>query len=161
MEMIWTRLPGLFLGAVSAFIFFSGDLPWAALYRSGYVNPSLGSWTQIQQHAVLLLQAWPQYWFGRLPWGYLQNSTLGRLLNPPVLPIPDGAIGLAFGVLLALTLAVALKAILGKLDDKEMLLWFLPPVFFLAFFIFGNQAWDALTLRYIGFWQYFIPSCWG
>jgi hypothetical protein len=157
LEMARTRLPGLFLGAVLAFMLFSGDLPWTALYRSGYVNPSLGSWAQIQQHAALLFQAWPQYWFGRLPWGYLQNSMLGRLLNPPVLQIPDGAISLIFWLLLALTLAAALKAILGKMERREMLLWFLPPVLFLAFFVFGNQAWDALTLRYIGFWQYFIP----
>jgi hypothetical protein len=156
-EMARTRLPALLLGGASAAAVSSGNLPWTALYRSGYVNPSLGSWAQIQQHAALLFQAWPQYWFGRLPWGYLQNSTLGRLMNPPVLNWPDWVVGLVFWVLLAFTLAAAFKGILGKMEKREILLWFLPPALFLAFFVFGNQAWDALTLRYIGFWQYFIP----
>ncbi len=157
MENALNHLLPSVLGALTAYALFSKSLPWAILYRGGYLHPALASWPEIQSHASLILFAWPQYWLGRIPWGYLQNSSLGRFLHPSPNPFPDWVSTLIFWILLGLTLTMVLKTLKGKMESREFLLFFLPPILFLVFFIFGNQAWDALTLRYLGFWQYFIP----
>lgn len=43
-------------------------------------------------------------------------------------------------------------------NRKEAWLWYGPVFFLLVFFIFGRQVWDALTLRYLTFFQFFIPA---
>jgi|GEM_PF-5913830 len=156
-EKNWIRIPLITIGAGLAIALFPRRIPWMVLYRNGYVHPGLGSCDQIQKHASLIWWAWPQYWFGRIPWGYLQNSALGRFLDPVSKPGWDGLLHVIFWFLLAITFAMVLKSTFDKNEVKETFLFCLPPVFFLAFFVFGNQAWDALTLRYLGFWQFFIP----
>jgi hypothetical protein len=123
------------------------------LYSSGYVHWGLSSPKQWYWHLCMLLEKWPSYWAGEVPWGYLQNSELGRLLHPP-----DGfgwilLCNALFWPLFCLSLAGAYRAFKMAQWREESWLWLGPPILILCFFLLSGQTYDLLTLRYLSFWQ--------
>jgi hypothetical protein len=150
-----------FMAGVLAVVLLCGKPYWQEA-PSGYCRLEVGGLTQWKWHWEVLTRAWPLYWSGALPYGYLQNSELGRWLQPS--PWAGREILLTFlfwslfflgGIFLALYFKGARK------ERREAFLWLLPPALSLFFFIFGAQVWDSMSLRYLGMWQFFLPAWFG
>ena len=156
-EKVALLLSGVF--AASLFCFQSA--PWARWSQHGYTHYGFHSLEQLKNYAYLFFVIWPVYWFGGIPWGYLHNSQLGRFLNPGLESWEMTSAPFVFWFLWSWALMgtwMALKR-RGKLNE---LVWGWGPAVLLAlFFIFGAQSWDALTLRYLAFWQFFLPTTLG
>jgi hypothetical protein len=146
-------LVGLWLAGMAWVVLPSSH--WARQYNNGYIHPGIGSPGQWAGHFRLLTQAWPLYWAGILPWGYLQNSQLGLFLSPPAAAWTHLVIPAVFWPLLVLSLAGSFFFFSGKKCWNEAFLWLAPFALFLFFFIFGSQSWDVLTFRYLGLFQIF------
>jgi hypothetical protein len=126
---------------------------WMSELKTGYLNPGMGPVSEWVSHIRILITAWPVYWIGGIPCGYLQNSQLGRWLNPSLDPSHWFLAPYLFWPLLGTTFLASLAFFRSSTRLSEMGLWWTPSILFILFFIFGRQAWDALTLRYLGFWQ--------
>ncbi|MGH7739377.1 MAG: hypothetical protein ACREL1_04450 [bacterium] len=125
--------------------------PWVLRKQTNYLHFGIAPFSQWAAHLKMLLEAWPLYWISALPWGYLQNSRLGLWLHPRSVNWIDGCVPIVFWILF---LAVGIGSyFFCQKNFHERLLWWGPFGSFLAFFIFSQQTWDAMTLRYLGFGQ--------
>src|SRR6185436_2908883 len=131
-------------GSGLAFLFFFWESPWSGLSQNGYMHFKIADWTQWRDHFRLLVRVWPSYWLGEIPWSYLQNSRLGKILTPVSWTGGGNFLSFIFWALLAATSWGLLKTLAKKNSRKETVLWIVPPALFLLFFIFGSQTWDAL-----------------
>jgi hypothetical protein len=151
------RLSFVFLGTTWILLMHPENSRWMSLYRAGYFNLGIGKLSEWCNHGWILISAWPVYWFGGIPWGYLQSSQLGQWLNPGFNSFHWTLTPYFFWPLLGFTLLAPIVFFRSATGLKDIWLWLMPPILFVFFFIFGKQAWDALTLRYLSFWQ-LVPA---
>jgi hypothetical protein len=126
---------------------------WIVLSHKGYFHAGLGNLASCIQHLKILIFGWPVYWFGGMPWGYFQNSMLGRLLAPVSGIWTERVSPFIFWSLFIAGLVGMAKYFREKNQWKEAWVWWGPPFLMLAVFVFGSQVWDSLSLRYLGFLQ--------
>jgi hypothetical protein len=142
------------LWLVITFRFVAGGT-WGDQIRQHYLHAGFGGPGEWWRH-LKILALFPLYWMGQVPWGYLQNSSVGVFLNPPSGHWFQGFCSWAFVLLVFATFFLGL---LTPKEEKrrERMLLLSPMLMFLLFFIFGSQVWDALSLRYLWFFQ-FVPA---
>jgi len=158
----WTKVAGLLAGCCAGSwlgLYYLSSLP---LQQPGTVHASLAPWGSVQKNFGLLWEVFPVFWAGGFPYGYLQNSPLGRSFNGA-----DGTLGqwmdriLVFAGFLGAFWGVrgwARDSAVGWRDAAP--LW-VPTVAFTAFFLFSSQTWDALSFRYLYFLLVFWAAGWG
>ncbi len=154
----WIR--GLFLtvaGSSWIFLVHPENSAWTFFSKTSYLHLGLGSFHDWVDHAGLLVEAWPIYWCGGLPWGYLQNSQLGRFLNTGLTSRFWMFAPYFFWFLITVVIFGSFRFFSFENRFKEIWLWWGPAFLFVLFFIFGGQTWDSLTLRYLSFWQ-LVPA---
>lgn len=158
----WGKGAALILGFLAEFSYcFFQDLQHPS-YIPHYFHWGLANWEGIKQHLLLLWEAFPQFWNGNMPYGYLQNSMLGLRVDPM-----DGfPYSLFLRIWTGMTFGFSIWGFhqLDRSDPKKrdfVILAVGPAALFILFFIFGNQVWDALSFRYLSFWIIFIPMGFG
>jgi hypothetical protein len=151
----------LLAGVLLASLLSFRNAPWMFLSNRGYLNWGFHSFDQIKNYFYLFFVVWPIYWFGGVPWGYLQNSKLGHFLNPGLQPWFVSCTPFVFWGLWLWALGGTWFALRKVKKINEIVLWWGPSLLLAVFFVFGAQSWDALTLRYLSFWQIFLPMTLG
>ena len=152
---VWVAL-GLFLGGTSGFF-------WNVGYKEVFLDSGLSSMAGIVKNLGLLVEAFPQFWNGNLPFGYLQASNYGQGLDPAYSATFAGF--LAVWTLLTFGAAIGgfVKLTCQKNKDGLWLagLGWIPAALFLLFFVFSAQTWDATSFRYLAYWVIFVALGWG
>ncbi len=148
-RLAWTAA-GLSLGGTS------GRL-WNAGFSDVFWSMDLASRQGIGKNLGLLWNAFPQFWNGNFPFGYLQASSLGRWMDP----VQGGmfAAFLAFWAFASFGLAAGGCVMLAREKNMEgawlSALVHAPALLYLLFFVFSAQVWDATSFRYLDYWVIF------
>ena len=136
--------------AGGALLGFWGNGPFTTL-GPHYLKFGLADGAGFRKNLSLLAGAFPQYWNGNLPFGYLQGSKFGLYVDPMIRGW--GAVFLsAWTGILFLAAAWGFYRLAGQKKSGNPGLALMgagPAAIYVLFFIFSAQVWDATSFRYL------------
>jgi hypothetical protein len=123
-------------------------------FPKGYFQLGWAGFSRLSMNGIVLTRAFPQYWQGNCPFGWLQNTSLGAACDPPL----GGSWSILLAVWTFLTFGFSMWGFVRwERGEKETrgFLWILaiPAFFLLLFFLFSHQTWSVPSLRYLNYWM--------
>jgi len=144
----WAFLTGVLMGLLAGWFLYRG-LPYFP--QANYMLGGLATFQQGLIHLRILMEMWPLHWIGALPFGWLQQSSLGRWLDPGWKVGSPLLLSALFWLMLAGTAYGFARMVHREWKRwyEDVFLWVFPPLSLLVFFILSSQVFGVLSLRYL------------